>query len=354
MDPELYAYVTYLISKRNEDFLKSANSLKKIYENDVSSIRSKNIPLRDRRIILFNLTRTYNSRIRALINQRRADVNDIIQNTKTVPGKVYRRFALVVGIDYLDDPNRRLKGAAMDGMRMKKLLEGVGYNVTFLSDNSPNAILPTLNNLTQAIINLFQNKVAGDTLFFYFSGHATFINDTNGDELDGYDELITTIDPYDPISGNQTYITDDIFKSIIQQQLKTGIKVYCVMDGCNSGTILDLKYNYFDGSPSGITNNPYQSETNGQIYLISSARDDELSGEALIDYGGGFTTYGGIFTYAFLDVFQSYPSTQLLSLKELLIQIRNKITQLGFSNQTAQLSSGKMINPDTTYFSLYF
>jgi hypothetical protein len=354
MDPDLYGYLTYLISKRNEVFLKSANSFKKKYDNDISSIRTKNIPLRDRRIILFNLTRTYNSRIRVLMNQRRADINDIIQTTKTVPGKVYRRFALVIGIDYLDDPNRTLKGAAMDGMRMKKLLEGAGYIVTFLSDNSPNAILPTLNNLTQAIINLFQNKVAGDTLVFYFSGHATYINDTNGDELDGYDELITTIDPYDPISGNQTYITDDILKAIIQKELKTGIKVYCVMDACNSGTILDLKYNYFDGSPSGVTNNQYQSETNGQIYLLSSARDDELSGEALIDYGGGFTTYGGIFTYAFLDVLQSYPSTQLLSLKELLNLIRKKIIELGFSEQTAQLSSGKMINPDTTYFSLYF
>lgn len=354
MDPELYAYVTYLISKRNEDFLKSANSLKKTYDNDVSSIRAKNIPLRDRRIILFNLTRTYNSRIRGLMNQRRADVNDIIQNTKTVPGKIYRRFALVIGIDYVDDPARRLQGAAMDGVRMKKLLEGAGYIVTFLSDNSPGAIKPTLNNVTQAIINLFQNKLAGDTLFFYFSGHATYINDTNGDELDGRDELFTTTDMYDPNNGQPNYITDDIFKSIIQQQLKTGIKVYCVMDGCNSGTILDLKYNYLDGSPSGVTNNPYQAETNGQIYLLSSARDDELSGEALIDYGSGLTTYGGIFTYAFLDVFQSYPSTQLLSLKELLMRVRDKISQLGFSNQTVQLSSGKMIEPDKTYFSLYF
>ena len=353
MDPELYAYVTFLISKRNEDFLKSANVLKNTYDKDIISIKSKNIPLRDRRIILFNLTKTYNSRIRVLMNQRRADVSDIIKNTTTVPGKIYRRFALVIGIDYVDDPNRRLQGAAMDGVRMKNLLEVSGYRVTFLSDNYPGAIKPTLNNVTQAIINLFQNKVTGDTLFFYFSGHATYIRDENGDELDGHDELITTTDIYDPNSGNQSYITDDIFKSIIQQQLKTGIKVYCVMDGCNSGTILDLKYNYFDGSPSGVTNNPYQSETNGQIYLLSSARDDELSGEALINYGKA-VTYGGIFTYAFLNVIQSYPSTQLLSLKELLMMIRNKITELGFSNQTTQLSSGKSINPETTYFSLYF
>ena len=352
MDPDLYAYVTYLISKRNDDFLKSANSLKKTYETDMASARAKNIPLRDRRVVLFNLTRTYNSRIRGLMNLRRADVSDIIENTKTVPGKIYRRFALVIGINYINDPNRRLQGAALDALRMKKLLETVGVEVTLLSDDLPGAIEPTLNNVTQAFQTFFQNKVAGDTLFFYFSGHSTYINDTNGDELDGHDELITTTDMYNPDIGQPNYITDDIFKSLIQQNLKSGIKMYCLMDGCNSGTIFDLKYNYYYND-NRVINNPHQSETNGQIYLVSSSRDDQLSGEALIDYGGGYKTYGGIFTYAIISIIQSQPLSVLLSFKELLFLLRNKITELGFNGQTAQLSSGKLINPETTYFSLY-
>lgn len=354
MDPELNGYIKYLIAQENEKFIKSSNELRKKYNDDVSSIRSKNFPLRDRRLILFNLTRTYNSRINSLINIRRTSVNNIIRNTTTVPGKIYRKFAVVIGIDYLNDPKRQLKGAAMDALRMKTLLQGAGYEVTLLSDNLPNekVIEPTLENVTVAFLNLLRNKVVGDTLFFYFSGHATYINDINLDELDGHDELITTTDIYDENTGEPNYITDDIFKSLIQQNLKTGIKMYCIIDACNSGTILDLKYNYYYGNQNLITN-PKESETNGQIYLLSSARDDQLSGEALIDYGGGVKSYGGIFTYAVLDVIRSYPSNQLLSFKQLLDLVRKKIKDLGFNSQTAQLSSGKLMNAEQTYFSLY-
>lgn len=373
MDPELYAYVVFLVNKRNEQFLKDANDFKKTYTANMANARAKNIPTKDKKLILFNLTKRYNTSIRSLMLIRRKDVTYIVENTKNVPGKNYRKFALIVGINYTENPNdpRQLKGSVLDAMRIEKKLKAIGYQTVLLVDNSGN-VQPTLNNITENLFSLLKNKVNGDSLFFYFSGHATFINDANGDDLDGKDELFTTVD-INPGTGQPNYLTDDNLNTLIKNNLQTGVRMVCVMDGCNSGTLLDLKYNYFDTSSlydeykmdlsnnilvsnpyyGKIVSNPYSGETNGQIILLSSSQDNQLSGEAQIDYGGGIITYSGIFTFAFLKVFEENQN-ELTSYSDFLFAIRQKIATIGIPNldQTAQLSSGKLMNPNTTYFSL--
>jgi hypothetical protein len=238
---------------------------------------------------------------------------------------------------------------------MEKILTSNGYSTVTIVDKPGHELQPTLNNITSNFISLLKNKVNGDSLFFYFSGHATFINDVSGnesDELDGKDELITTIE-YNSGTGQPNYITDDVFKTLIQNNLKTGVKMTCIMDCCNSGTILDLKYNYFDTTNFNNTTINKPGETNGQIILLSSSQDNQLSGEAQLDYGGGVITYSGIFTFAFLKIFEEKQNS-LTSYKDFLFAIRQKIDSLGIPNlnQTAQLSSGKLMNPNATYFSL--
>jgi hypothetical protein len=352
MDPDLVAYVNVLIDNVNKTFAKDANERKKRYTTDMANTRAKNIPIRNKKLMFFNITKAYNSNIRALMLRRRNDVQYIIANTKTVPGKNYRKFALIVGINYTGDPTRELKGSVPDAIRMEDILFQNGYSTVLITDR-PGDIQPTLNNITQKLIELLQNKVNGDTLFFYFSGHATFINDSNihGDEMDGKDELFTTVD-YNAGTGQPNYLTDDILKTLIQNNLPTGVRMICVMDACNSGTLLDLKYNYYDTMNGGqTTNNPASVETNGQVVLLSSSQDNQLSGEALINYDDPKSYYGGIFTFAFRKVIQE-KKNELLTYRDLLFAIRQKTDELGFTTQTAQLSSGKLMNPTSTYFSL--
>ena len=351
MDPDLYAYINFLIGNVNNTFAKDANNRKKIYNADMANTRVKNIPMKNKKLMFYNITKAYNSNIRALMIKRRNDVQDIISNTNSVPGKNYRKFALVVGINYTGDPTRELKGSVSDALNMDLLLRNNGYITTVIVDR-PGYLEPTLNTITEKFIQLLQNRVNGDSLFFYFSGHATFINDTNihGDEMDGKDELFTTID-YNPDTGQPNYLTDDILKTLIQNNLPSGVKMTCIMDGCNSGTLLDLKYNYYDTMNGGqTTNNPASLETNGQVILLSSSQDNQVSGEALITENGK-PFYSGIFTYGFRKVFEE-KKNDLLSYRDLLFAIREKINQLGFTEQTAQLSSGRLINPTTSYFSL--
>jgi hypothetical protein len=349
MDPDLYAYINVLINNVNSEFAKDANERKKKYNLDMANARVKTIPTKNKKLMYFNITKTYNANIRALMLRRRNDVRDIVANTKSVPGKNYRKFALIVGINYTGDPTRELKGSVSDAINMEIMLRNNGY-VTLIIVDKPGYLEPTLNNITEKFIQLLKNKVSGDALFFYFSGHATFINDSNGDEMDGKDELFTTID-YNADTGQPNYLTDDVLKTLIMNNLPRGVTMTCVMDGCNSGTLLDLKYNYYDTMNAGqTTNNPASVETNGQVILLSSSQENQLSGEALITENGK-PFYTGIFTYAFRKVIAE-KTNNLLNYRDLLFAIRQKTTEFGFSGQTAQLSSGTLMNPTTTYFSL--
>jgi hypothetical protein len=347
MDPDLFAYVGVLVGDVNNSFLKDANEMKKKYDADMISVRRKNIPTKNKRLIFLNLTKNYNSKIRKLMLKRRNDVKQITDITRIVPGKNYRKFALIVGINYTGDPSRELKGAVSDALNIGAMLRNYGYNTVILAD-APGYLEPTLVNITEKFISLLQNKVTGDSLFFYFNGHATFIDDStiHPDERDGKDEIITTID-YNPETGQPNYLTDDILKTLITNNLATGVTLTCLIDACNSGTILDLKYNY---ERIVIISNPASVETNGQVILLSSSRDNQLSGEALIT-DNGKTFYGGIFTYAFNKVFDENRNN-LLTYNNLLTSIQQKTTQLGFAGQTAQLSFGRLMDPKKTYFYL--
>ncbi|KAI9450159.1 peptidase C14, caspase domain-containing protein [Lactarius psammicola] len=48
--------------------------------------------------------------------------------------------------------------------------------------------IPNRNNIIEAMHWLVEGAQPGDTLFYYFSGHAMQIKDIDGDELDECDE----------------------------------------------------------------------------------------------------------------------------------------------------------------------
>ena len=87
---------------------------------------------------------------------------------------------------------------------------------------------------------LLSNSISGDSLFVSYSGHGTYINDLNGDELDGQDELWVPIDA----TSIKSCISDDELNSIITTNLKPQTTLFVLSDSCFSGTVLDLKYNY--------------------------------------------------------------------------------------------------------------
>ncbi|KAI9456873.1 caspase domain-containing protein [Lactarius psammicola] len=88
-----------------------------------------------------------------------------------------------------------------------------------------------------------------DSLFFYFSGNAGQVKDTNEDEPDRLDEYIYAVDymgDAQSLSSPTTpgIIVDDEMHDIMVKPLPPECRLTAVFDCCHSGTIFDLPFIY--------------------------------------------------------------------------------------------------------------
>lgn len=105
-------------------------------------------------------------------------------------------------------------------------------------------------------------------------GHGGQTKDLDGDEEDGYDEVIY------PVDFRQVgHITDDEMHRIMVRPLQAGVRLTAIFDSCHSGTALDLPYIY---STQGILKEPNLAKEAGQGLLgaISSYSQGDLYGVA--------------------------------------------------------------------------
>lgn len=246
--------------------------------------------------------------------------------------KEKRKRGLLVGSNYPGTPYP-LQGCLNDVNFMRDKLISLAYTpVTLLSDGSQTK--PTRGNVINNFLNLLSSSKPGDTLFFGYSGHGSYTFDRSGDEKDRQDEAVVCCD--------MNYISDDEFKQIIDQNLKPNTKLFCIMDACHSGSLLDLKYQWLDSSNmEKLTINNKQKETKGQVILISGCMDSQTSADAYIN-----STYRGAMLWSFLQVFDKNPK---ISYKDLIASMRSVLKTSKFS-QTPQLSSGQNLDINSNLF----
>ena len=143
-------------------------------------------------------------------------------NLKQPPKSVGKRKALLIGIDYLNNPECQLRGCYNDSKRILSLLRDVygwedgieevwskqdGKNgkvvrknceIKLLTDCVEEAkkdglivdALPTRENILKYMAWLSEGAEAGDALFFHYSGHGAQDVDPLGYEADGMNETI--------------------------------------------------------------------------------------------------------------------------------------------------------------------
>ncbi|KAH8991265.1 caspase domain-containing protein [Lactarius akahatsu] len=156
--------------------------------------------------------------------------------------------ALLIGINYSAHPDSkfRLKSSVRDAQEMAHFLQRrfgfKGNNIRVLTDEQPEN-LPTRENIIAAMHSLVEGAQSGDSLFFYFSGHATQIKDTHEEEPDGLDECMCAMDymgdPQSPSSPTTPgIIADDDVHDIMVKPLPRGCHLTAVLDCCHSGTLL--------------------------------------------------------------------------------------------------------------------
>lgn len=148
-------------------------------------------------------------------------------------------------------------------------------DMVLLTDDQQNPMSqPTKANILRAMHWLVKEAQPNDSLFFHYSGHGGQTKDLDGDEEDGYDEVIYPVD-----FRTAGHIVDDEMHRIMVQNLKPGVRLTAIFDSCHSGSALDLPYIY---STQGLLKEPNLAKEAGQglLGIVSSYARGDIGGMA--------------------------------------------------------------------------
>jgi hypothetical protein len=240
--------------------------------------------------------------------------------------------ALLIGINYYDNPSNKLNGCINDAVNMRNMLiDAYGYdsnNIAILRDDAADSInKPTRANILSNLSSIIAQSGSLKEIWIHYSGHGSQIRDMNGDEKDGLDEFIVPSD-YDK-SG---VITDDMIFNIIRQ---SKCPTFIIFDCCSSGTMCDLMWNFNAVSSTKVvavktTNNVIQ---NPNIFCLSGCRDEQTSA----DIYNSFTQQScGALTNAIAECLRF--NRHNVDVKKLYLDVVSYIKQQGLQ-QIPQISS---------------
>ena len=123
-------------------------------------------------------------------------------------------------------------------------------------------------------ITLVSNLILSLDNRLIFAGHGGQTPDLDGDEDDGYDEVIYPVDFR--VAG---HIVDDEMHRILVQSLQPGVRLTAIFDSCHSGSALDLPYLY---STQGVLKEPNLAKEAGQglLGIVSAYARGDMGGMA--------------------------------------------------------------------------
>ncbi|EGO19641.1 hypothetical protein SERLADRAFT_402216 [Serpula lacrymans var. lacrymans S7.9] len=253
-----------------------------------------------------------------------------------------KKKALCIGINYKGQA-RPLRGCINDVKNVKIFLTRYwGYrdgDIVMLIDDTENPRqMPTRQNILDGMAWLVKGAKPHDSLFFHYSGHGGQTPDKDGDEVDGYDQVIYPVD-----HKRAGFILDDEMHRIMVKSLPPHCRLTAVFDSCHSGTALDLPYIYHSngrlkGSHVTSQARAYKS-TQADVVSWCGCRDDQTSADT---FQGGVAV--GAMSYAFATSLSRNPNQ---SYQELLRSIR-EILKSRYS-QKPQLSSSHPIDTNLRF-----
>ncbi|KAF5312952.1 hypothetical protein D9619_003804 [Psilocybe cf. subviscida] len=245
-----------------------------------------------------------------------------------------RRRALCIGINYLGQTNE-LRGCINDAKHVRDFLRKQGNyrssEIMVLTDDAIDPRLhPTRANIIAAMRWLVRDACQNDALFLHYSGHGGQTPDLDGDEADGFDEVIYPLD-----FKAQGHITDDEMHEIMVSPLPHGCRLTALFDACHSGTVLDLPYIY---SPHGRLKGAHVSprwmqkkSTPADVISWSGCADEQTSADT---FQGGVAV--GAMSHAFISALKAQPvqtyQQLLTSVRHILHPRYSQKPQLGSSH----------------------
>uniref|UniRef100_A0A6C0IG83 Peptidase C14 caspase domain-containing protein n=1 Tax=viral metagenome TaxID=1070528 RepID=A0A6C0IG83_9ZZZZ len=332
MSTELREYKTIRINELTTTYKTNYVIITKYYNNLINNaMRSSS---NDKQKLINNITSVCNSNLNDLKKKYDSDVSLI---NAFIPKNIQilkKSKAFLIGCNYLGSPNQ-LNGCINDANNIKDFLISIGFdnnNIQMITDNTVNK--PTKKNILDAFKTLLMNTKAGDLVFWLFSGHGSYVKDSNGDEESGYDQCIYTLDG--------KFIIDDELKSLIQNYLHKDACLFALFDSCFSGSVLDLKYQYMDSlNYDKYFEHSKEDTTNGNVVMISGCNDRQTSADAFIDGKAS-----GAMTWSFLE---SFKNNKNLTFRALVKSMCDKLKMNGYT-QIPQLSTGGFVDIDKVVF----
>ncbi|KAF8186789.1 peptidase C14 [Pholiota molesta] len=250
-----------------------------------------------------------------------------------------RRKALCIGINYFGQPNE-LRGCVNDAKHVRRFLIDHGNykpeDIVILTDDSRDPrSLPTKSNMINAIRWLVKGAKQNDALFFHYSGHGGQTKDLDGDEVDGWDEVIFPMDYQ--TSG---HIVDDTLNEIMVKPLPKGCRLTALFDACHSGTVLGLYSSHARLKGMHVSAKQWQTKaTPADVISWSGCMDDQTSADT---FQGGVAV--GAMSNAFITALTNKPEQ---TYQELLSSLR-KILHPRYS-QKPQLGSSHKIDTNLAF-----
>ena len=332
MTSEFNEFKALKIRNLNNIFNLNVRNLIVYYYNSLNNIRRSRNTNANKNKLIQNLVNEVNNKYNLLKVQLN---NDILKINNLVMPEIKNKknnSALLIGINYTGT-NNELYGCINDTNSINSLISDKNFKkISILTDNTVKK--PNRNNILAEFQNLLINSQSGDVLLLFYSGHGSYILDKNNNEKTGNDQLIVPCD----LNG----ILDDELKNIIQLNLKKDVTLIALFDCCHSGSILDLKYQYMDSlDKNNFTENINESETVGNVIMISGCNDVQTSSDAYINKKNQ-----GAMTWAFLEAFKSEKN---ITWRNLLIKMRDLLKKSNFS-QLPQLTTGSFLNIDSPVF----
>ncbi len=298
--------MTTTLAKINSDYNQSLKNLTLVTNQQMATTYRMIGPAK--MFFVNKIQAEYKQKLNNLVTRRKNLIREI--------GKLISS-ALIVGINYIGT-NYRLNGCINDANNMREFVSSRGCDkILMMTDQE--IVRPTKINIIAGLTNLLLNTKEGETAMFYYSGHGTNIADVGGDETDGQDECLFTLDG--------KVILDDELNLIIKKNLKPNATLIVLCDCCHSGTMFDLKYNYHED-----TNDTKDVDQPGKVYYISGCRDSQVSMETFINR----QTQGAL-TAAFMSSISEQSSW-----KDFMTTLRTKLP-----GQSPQLSTSKPVDINT-------
>ncbi|XP_023745820.1 metacaspase-1 [Lactuca sativa] len=232
-----------------------------------------------------------------------------------------RKKAVLCGVTY-NGHRKKLEASVHNVRSMQQLLVNkLGFqndSIRILTEEeSDRSRIPRKRNIQEALRWLVEGCQSGDSLMFYYAGHACQIPDEDGDEIDGYDEALCPLDYR--VAG---VILDDEINATIVAPLPHGVTLHSVIDTCFSGTVLDLPFlcqinqdGLYMWEEHQLTN---KGTRGGKALCISACADHQNSADTSAFTGNAI----GALTFSFI---QAIETESKLTYGRLLTFMRKKV-----------------------------